>query len=133
MALFGRGTTHCSAAEACSLEKAYPHRLFTDNGYTLIFFSLTPSVNSITSRYQTRSQLHNMATVHLHQGHLGIDRQASRFLQLQLGTQTIPVTPMHVGTREGKTSNTEATERDVHDTMFRMFQLLRGPNRSAIR
>ncbi len=73
-----------------------------------------------------------MATVYLHQGHLRIDRQAPTSLQLQLGTQTNPITPMHVGTREGKPTNTEAMERDVQDTMFRMSQLLRGSNWSAI-
>ncbi len=64
---------------------------------------------------------------------LRIDRQPPTYLQLQLDTQTNPITPQHIGTCEGQTTNTEATERDVHDTMFRMFQLLRGLNWSAIR
>ncbi len=47
-----------------------------------------------------------------------IARHQRPFQQFQLGTQTNTITSEHVDTCEGQTSNTEATERSVQDTML---------------
>ncbi len=59
-----------------------------------------------------------MAMALLHLGHLRIDRQTLASLQFGLGTQTNTIISEHVGTREGPTSNKEATERGVQGTML---------------
>ncbi len=64
-----------------------------------------------------------MAVPLLRQRPLRIYRQTSTPLQLKLGTQIDPVSPEHIGTREGQTTNMEAKERGVPDTIS---QLLHG-------
>ncbi len=74
-----------------------------------------------------------MAIAPIRPGHLRIDRQKPAYVQFQLGTQNNTITPEHVGACERQTPSAEATERGEQDTTLLMSQLLRGPNRSAIR
>ncbi len=96
-------------------------------------FEFHKTDNTITARRQQWSQPPNMPIAPLRPGYFRIVPQTTASLQFQLGTQTNTFNPQHVGTHAGQSSNIEATECGVKNTMLWMSKLLCGPNRPAIR